>query len=358
MQLNPLYVWLPRATSILSIIGSSAISYIIISDHHRKLARVKNRFMLFMSFFDVFQSTAMLFGTAALPRSIGVDGAIGNNCTCIAQAFFIILGFAVPLYNASLNIYYVLTICFRMRHERFSTKIEPYLHAVSIILPLSMAITFAARGYFGPAGGFCFVSRKKSAVLAYVLLLGFCFLVSLFTMTIICWTMIRQSIRMRRYSFGSTPSNHFELERRETMLQAIIYTLVFCLTYSFPFAQSIQRLIGPFKFSFAVRILTVILYPMQGFWNFVFYIRSNLQYIRNTNQDRSFLWALHEVVFNAQSIELPRGRRSMTIRRLSTTSSRVVSTIESSPREDRKEQHMEEIVEEDFTKLTPQGDEV
>jgi len=352
VPLNPIFVWLPRATSILSIFGSAAIIFIILSDRQRKLSRVKNRFMLFMSFFDIFQSIAMLVGTAAIPRSTGMGGAIGSNGTCAMQGFFITLGFAVPLYNASLNLYYTLTISFSMRHNKFAATIEPFLHAASILLPLSMAIAFAALGYYRPVGGLCF-TIKKGPVMTHALLIGFCFFASFLAMIIICCTMIRQSIRMRRYSYSPTSASHYELERRETILQAVLYTLVFCLTYTFPFVRSIQSLLGIFNVAFAVSVLTVLLYPMQGFWNFVFYIRPNLKYIRNTNPDRSFQWAFREVIFNAQSIELPSGRRSMMIRRRPTSTMRAVSTVESSLQEARSEQHREETIEEeeDFAQL-------
>ena len=78
--------------------GSTAISYMIVSNRRRKLARPKNRLMLMMSFFDVLSSTAYLISKVAMPSDSGISGAIGNSATCMAQGICIWLGLAVSMY--------------------------------------------------------------------------------------------------------------------------------------------------------------------------------------------------------------------------------------------------------------------
>ena len=128
-----------RMTATLSILGSSLIIYMIVSDRKRKLVRPFHRLVLLMSIFDVLQSVSMVFASAAFPKESGIYGAKGNTQTCAIQGFFMILGMSVPLYNACLNIYYVLTIRYGISPERF-TKFEPTLHVIAILLPLYIAI--------------------------------------------------------------------------------------------------------------------------------------------------------------------------------------------------------------------------
>ena len=123
-------VWVYRISCTLSIMGSTAISYMILSNRRRKLARPKNRLMLMMSFFDVLSSTAYLISKVAMPSDSGISGAIGNSATCMAQGICIWLGLAVSMYNSSLNLFYMLSIKYNMSPMHFSKNIEPYLHLI------------------------------------------------------------------------------------------------------------------------------------------------------------------------------------------------------------------------------------
>merc|ERR1740139_1178214 len=120
------------------MIASLLLIYMIISDRKRKLAKPFHRLVLLMSIFDVFQSLAIVISVAAFPQESNIHGAHGNARTCTAQGFFMVLGFAVPLYNSSLNIFYVLTIRYNFSPKRFA-KFEPVLHTIAILIPLALA---------------------------------------------------------------------------------------------------------------------------------------------------------------------------------------------------------------------------
>jgi len=291
-------VWIARVSSTLSLLGSCAIIYIIISARKRKLTRPKNRLMLMMSFFDVLQSIAMVIATAAIPRETGIYGSVGNNVTCQIQGIFMILGISVPLYNTSLNLFYLLSIRYNMDPERFSHRIEPILHAISILGPTLFAAIYSTTGSIKPSGTACIVPMDSSCVV-FGILFTFCVIFSLFSMSSIAYMVYEQSKNIRRYMFRQQSSTI--LEERETIIQALLYASAFLLTFTFPYIQAFYFLIKG-EFSPALAVFTAIFYPLQGFWNFLFYIRPGVKHVRNIDPSKSLIGAVREVIFNTESV--------------------------------------------------------
>ena len=95
-----------RVSATFSIVGSSLIVYMIVSDR-KKINQPFHRLMLMMSIFDVLQSATILVANAAFPKESDIYdysvessyGAKGNKHTCAIQSFFMMLGLGVPLYN-------------------------------------------------------------------------------------------------------------------------------------------------------------------------------------------------------------------------------------------------------------------
>lgn len=91
--------WLPVFTGILSTCGSLYIMWSISRPWRGfRFLRVRDQFLLGMSTFDLFSSIAGSFSTFATPEFIdsgeksGIYGASGNDATCTAQGFFVVLG--------------------------------------------------------------------------------------------------------------------------------------------------------------------------------------------------------------------------------------------------------------------------
>jgi len=306
-------VWLSRCTGSLSILGSSAIIYIILSVRTRKLAKPKNRFMLMMSVFDVLQSTAIVVATAAIPRGSGLYGAMGNQATCTAQSIFMGLGLSVPLYNSSLNLFYLLTIRYNMTAARFSAKLEPLLHAFSILIPLSSAVTFTALGYAKPAATTCLYPGEISPRIGFTVIIVISFLFCIFSMGSICWSVMRQANRISRYKYGTTQTNRGTiLEKEEMIKQALLYSLAFLLTFIFPTIQAAILMGKPGTAVPLLDSLSATFYPLQGFYNFVFYVRPGVHHVRETDPSKSLIGAIKEVIINAEAVSnsFIRSRRS------------------------------------------------
>jgi len=294
----------------------------ILSDRERKFARPFQRLMLMMSIFDVLQSIAFAISVTAFPQESDIFGAKGNELTCTAQGFFVTLGLAVPLYNMNLNIFYVLTIRCRFTSQQYA-KFEPVAHIVSICLPLFIAIISAAHNEMMPRGNICY-PRGKLPLLLCSITIFVCFLICIISMVCICRTVTSQATRMERYTV-SCQRSRIDEDKRKAVKQACTYALAFILTYMFPIIGTgyIRGRTGV-EVPIAVTILTSIFYPLQGFWNFLLYVRPGVQHVMESHPEKSFVRATCDVVFNPESVVL-RHRRSLA--RTSVTSIKRTSTV-------------------------------
>eukprot|EP00555_Chaetoceros_dichaeta_P011262 CAMPEP_0198255778 /NCGR_PEP_ID=MMETSP1447-20131203/5833_1 /TAXON_ID=420782 /ORGANISM="Chaetoceros dichaeta, Strain CCMP1751" /LENGTH=355 /DNA_ID=CAMNT_0043942235 /DNA_START=532 /DNA_END=1599 /DNA_ORIENTATION=+ len=103
---------------------------------------------------------------------------------------------------------------------------------------------------------------------------------------------------MRRYSFSSTATRSRNNESKDTVIQALLYSSAFVLTFIFPvIAWSCRNTQGSL---FIIDLLVKTFYPLQGFWNFIFYIRPGVNEARRANPHKSLIKILREVVFHAK----------------------------------------------------------
>jgi len=306
--------WVARTTSTMSFLGSFSLMYMILSDRQRKLAKPNHRLMLGLSIFDCIQSAAYATTTLSIPVDSGYYGAMGNDASCKAQGFFLILGMCVPLYNASLSILYILTIRYRMHTTDISTKVEPYLHATSVLVPLTVAIIAVSRGTIEAGQTVCYVSwGPESVVWIYVGagIIFLCLLITIYSMAAISYTVLQQQRRMRRYSITTTQNRSRINESKDTIIQALLYASAFILTFIFPISAWLARN----EDIFILEVLSKIFYPLQGFWNFIFYIRPGVRETRRAFPDKNIIGVLREVIFhsrgrNIRVLQLGRTRRN------------------------------------------------
>jgi len=306
--------WISRFTATLSMIGSSSIIYMIVSDRKRKLVRPYQRLMLLMSIFDVLQSIAFVINVTAFPQESDVYGAHGNALTCTVEGFIGTLGLAVPIYNLNLNIFYVLTIRYRFSSDQYA-KFEPAVHAVSILVPLFIAIISVAYYDIMPRGPVCYARGRNLPLNLSMLTVFICFLGCLLCMVSICLTVTSQTKRMEKYTNHSRRSrmSRMEDDKRKTINQACTYTLAFILTYAFPALLHWYvrgRGLNGVKAPYALMILTCIFFPLQGFWNLLFYVRPGVQFIMEGNPDMSYIRAIRNVILNPETVP-SRRRRSL-----------------------------------------------
>jgi hypothetical protein len=152
----------PKVSAFLSFFGSTWILIQVVFDSSKRIDKkgnVLSRILFGMSLFEALESIWNFGSTWPIPRGTqGVFGAIGSTQTCTAQGFFLQLGLSVPMYNASLSIYYLLKIRYNVSDDVLRLRVEPYLHAVSIMFPLATCIACLALDLFNNANLWCWIA--------------------------------------------------------------------------------------------------------------------------------------------------------------------------------------------------------
>lgn len=128
---------LPIVSGALSILGSTALMFILLKDWRRKLRRVYHRSLLAYSCIDFVVS--LQYGLSSLVVPVGTPntfGALGNWTTCQASGFFLQFAQSLGLYLAFICVYYLLILRYRIREEEIAKRIEPFVHGYGLLSPL------------------------------------------------------------------------------------------------------------------------------------------------------------------------------------------------------------------------------
>ena len=112
------------SSSVISSISSGLVMNFILRSQS-KLKRPYHCIMFSMSVWDIISSIAMASSTLLMPADVRMvypfqGKAYGTVTSCEAQGFIILFGSAMTIgSNMLLNAYYVITILFKVREERF-----------------------------------------------------------------------------------------------------------------------------------------------------------------------------------------------------------------------------------------------
>ena len=149
---------LPKLSGGLSFVGSLFIFQDVIR-HKTRRSKPYHRLVFGMSTFDMIAYLMNVMSTWPIPEGTSnVYGASGSTQTCTAQGFFSELGNVVtPVYNASLCVFFMLTIRKNWRDKQL-LQIEPILHSIPILLGLTMSILGLPFDLYNPSGWLCWIA--------------------------------------------------------------------------------------------------------------------------------------------------------------------------------------------------------
>lgn len=147
---------IPKITGGVSCIGSAIIILVVARDKNRRSATY-HRLIMSASVIDLVCSFWLALSTWPYPRESGRLWAVGTTQTCTAEGFFLTFTLSSAAYNASLSIYYVLTIIHGWKPEKVFC-IEPYLHGIPIILGLGIAVVGLGLNLYNPSLLWCFIA--------------------------------------------------------------------------------------------------------------------------------------------------------------------------------------------------------
>ncbi|GFH47705.1 hypothetical protein CTEN210_04180 [Chaetoceros tenuissimus] len=146
-------------SSIISLIATITL-ITMIARSHAKLTSVFHRLLLGLCIADLISSFTLSLSTAPIPSEASsyIWNASGSIATCTAQGFFAFVGLtAAPFYNCSLCFYYLFVITKNKKDEYIRKKVEPWLHALPIVISLTGAIIIASKEAFNIGTSFCWV---------------------------------------------------------------------------------------------------------------------------------------------------------------------------------------------------------
>jgi hypothetical protein len=269
-------IWASRSSAILSFCGATFILYDVLTDR-RSRTTVYHQLLIGMAIFDIITALAWVFATTPIDGdalvSMHVEGAIGNEATCKAQAFFIQLGFTSVFYNVSLAAYYVLVIAYDWKEFQLK-KIRLYMHLIPVAVGLGLSFGAITSYHWIEYG--CHLEPLPEGeiwlILVFVILpLGLSILSITGSMVVVYNSVRKRSQASRKWSFGVSKASKLE---QAVFWQCSLYALAFYISWPILFSVYLASIDvhGPLYLTLAVAFLA----PIQGFTNCLVYIRPKL----------------------------------------------------------------------------------
>lgn len=353
-------------TGPISVV-SSAILMCMILRSQAKLSICYHRIMFGMSLTDIILSSALSFSSA--PAPIGTPHAwkaSGNRSTCNAQGFFIMFGMiAAPTYFLSLQIYYFCMIKYQTSTQTIRKNVEPFLHVTPILVGLIAAFVPLATNSINPGSrGYCWAQdfplhclyldqnteciRGETATIQRVLLLLLPMILNILIVGIMMWKIyaavweqdrrnashnFQSSIRQPPRNNGAQRENTSGARRRTSLIMSpeelqifqyqrsrkarrrvLQYFVGYFITYLFLFIDTILRDVE--GIDNLLEILTLIFYPLGGFFNLIVFVIPAVRKVQERNADLRLFRALGSAIIsyvgpsNGESQALRRERRA------------------------------------------------
>jgi len=310
-----IFTKISRTTASVSILASAAIVFKIVKGRKNTLGFVHNRLILMMSILDIIQSMAMDISTAAFPKETNIYGAAGNQSTCIAQGFFTVFAApAVIFYNSMLCICFMASVRYNVSDELIAKR-EPFMHAICLLIPLAQGIiAVSTKVVHSNDLGSCFIADiclhsndpdcknenekiLNAMFMTYALEILITFIIELVSLVLLYLSVREKGKNVKKFRILNRNDSYIGRNERsyETGVQSLLYIGSYLLTFIWPMIILFNRLVSPAETHIFVRLCVQVFYPLQGFWNFLIYVRPRYKAVRLQNMDKSFLWVLKTI---------------------------------------------------------------
>ena len=293
-------------SSSLSIIGSSAIVYKVISD--RCHATSYDRLMLGLSVCDIVASVGFALTPFLLPGETSPRvWAMGSDSSCTFVGFLTQLGFSAVLYNGFLSYYFLLTIRYGTKRQKFATRYEPWIHFFVFIFAFGTALVGAAMGFFTEVqvGMGCWVNDyprgcyedclSEEIGWVYGSVPVFFTLLSLIVNNVLVYLHVRKVFRATEIVETSRLQRQ-KIQKREVAAQGLYYVGSFLFCY---WPAIAVRVIEAFSYKsvdegkiYWLLMIQASTLPLQGFMNMFIYNRPNYKRVRAAYPELSLLTAI------------------------------------------------------------------
>lgn len=284
----------PKLTAVPSMFFCVFIIKEVIADHRKGKGKATLRALLGMSVLDILATSGWFLSTWPAPRgSPNVVFAVGNTQSCTYQGFLLQIAIGAPMYNASLALYYLLTIRYGWQ-EKELRHIERWIHAFIITFAVGTGILMIPLNIYNYVGTVCWTmglpqgcghsnhtpsdvpcERGNHAwmfgLVFFYIPLWLCITFTSVAMALIYAAVRHTEKRSFRYVGAQLNRRHSFRHSKEIMIQALLYTAAFYVTWTPSTIWSIAHWFN--KPMFWLDMLACICEPSQGSMNFFVYIR-------------------------------------------------------------------------------------
>lgn len=336
----------PVFSGLLSAVCSATIIHmVLISDKKTSYRRI----LLGLSASDLVSGLVLPLQSYLLPSSTSQRiWASGNEASCTAMGFFQQLSLSNVWYNGMLSFYFLLTVRYGVREFDMARRYEPWMHVLSLGFPLITASIGAGMGVYDeflighgcwitnyPKGCGCMEEGQEDNVCCMSPLIAWIFaglpallvMLAIIVNNLLVFCHVRGTLqKSRKYlkeyrssamrgstARGSSMGNNNRQSQADphakrihaVAVQGFLYVAVFFVlqlpTFILRVLES-QNSVFPEDEAriFPILLLQGILWPLQGFFNLLIYIRPSYKRARADFPNESRLWAFRRALHGAK----------------------------------------------------------
>lgn len=302
---------LPIVPAVLSVIASATIIKLTINSGFKTPYR---RILFGLSLADIITSISFALQSFLVPAETSSRvWAIGNHTSCRLIGATTQMGFSSLLYSVFLSFYFMMTIRFGVKEQKFARTYEPWLHSFMAGFPFVTSLTgFGLDAYNEVEIGIgCFLKdwpagcNDNDEVECYSDTLAWAsagwFVVLTFPCLAVMNLIIYFHVRAQMQR-GMRRSLHREnqLKRiRQVATQAFLYVFAFSTTYFWTTLLRIiesqdvltERDLYPFL------VIQAVLLPSTGIFNIFIFLRPKYLSVRSQHPETSSWWVFRRALY-------------------------------------------------------------
>lgn len=298
---------------------------------------------------DCITSIVVMLQGPLLPEETLFPIAIGNARTCEVVGFFFMASLASAVYNCALTLYFLVMVRCGWTENKAKKSFLPWIHCLAVVSVLSFGVAgLTTQSFnpniiivtcgFAPSPGNCLsddnVPCQRGEMAGLLFRLFNSILISLSLCSIACLWLLYvfvngQTRRNRRFDFAQhqqrsgAPAVESQVNKRDraVLVQACCYTVaslnIFLTVGIALIYRNIVLEASDFDLFrmydsthyFLFRLGITVFFPLQGFFNWVIFVRPVLYQWKKSVPGKSFLWAYGEMLRGRQPPPICRPNR-------------------------------------------------
>lgn len=241
----------------------------------------------------------MMLATAPVPSNtrLFIWNPMGNQNSCNAQGFFLYIGILTSaLYIIAMAIYGIGVMNYNKDIAHEGSRLRKLFIGAPLFISIIFAVIVLSLGAYDESPSFCWVSENHEAV-HHVFSSGMFVIVEIAVIVLLVLLQLvsrKQTSKLSKYgvdplvrSNGRSDGGDYEdyslteSEKENIVKSTGKYSIIFLVTFVFPFIQGLMDLAG-LDVPSGFRVTMGFIFPLHGFLNFIVFIHSRMVTVRKT----------------------------------------------------------------------------